>query len=132
VFYALHVSESWLISTTAKRVYVAAALLTVFFFALLLTIIFVAIAEAGSLPQLPLLAVFLRGLLFLGVLGNAVLWVGMWYFWFRYHPNDGMSKALWAGLFLILGSIGSLIYFLLVYLRAPEVRASANQESATA
>jgi hypothetical protein len=132
MYQTLTVSDSWLVSATAKKVYVAAAALTVFFFGLLFTITFASLLAGGSLAQAPLVASALKTLLFVCILGTALLWIAMWYFWYRFHPSEKMSKALWAGLLLISGPIGALAYFLAVYLRSPEVRSNAKAQAATA
>jgi hypothetical protein len=126
------VSESWLISPTAKKVYVASAVLTVFFFGVLMTIVFAAALAGGTLAQAPLLASVLKALLFISLMGTALLWIGMWYFWYRFHPGSDMSKALWAAIILVSGPVGALLYFLAVYLRSPEVRERAKAQAATA
>ena len=132
MYYVFYVSDSWLVSAVAKKVYLAACVLTVFFFGLLMAIVAGAAAAGGDLEQSPILAALLKGLLFFGIVGAALLWTGMWYFWFRFHPSDGMSKALWAAAFIVLASFGSLLYFLFVYLRSPEVRALSEHQAVSA
>ncbi len=56
----------------------------------------------------------------------------MWYFWVMVHPSDAFGKGLWALVLVCLAPVGSLIYFLFVYLRyrpavgKPEFAASAS------
>ncbi len=128
MYHVFCVSDNWLVSTLAKKVYVASALLTVFFFGLLFAIVFGATTAGGTLAQVPLLASLLKAMLLIGILGAALLWTGMWYFWFRFHPSEGMSKALWAAAFIVMASLGSLLYFVFVYLRSSEVRALDNAQ----
>jgi hypothetical protein len=126
------VSDSWLISPMAKKVYLAAAVLTIFFFGLITTIAFAAGLAGGTLAQSPMLASALKTVLFLSIVGAALLWMGMWYFWYRFHPGSDMSKTLWAALLLVFGPIGALFYFLFVYLRSPEVGGRAKVQPASA
>ncbi len=126
------VSDSWLISPTAKKMYVAGAVLTIIFLGLLTTIVFATALAGGTLAESPVLASALKTLLFMSILGAALLWMGMWYFWYRFHKGSDMNKALWAALILVSGPIGALLYFLIVYLRSPEIRSSAKAQVATA
>jgi hypothetical protein len=132
MYHTYIVSDTWLVSATAKKVYIAAALLTVLFFGLLIAILAATVFAGGSLAQSPWLSSVLKALLFICILGTALLDVSMWYFWYRFHPSDGMSKALWAGLFIISGPIGALLYFVAVYLRSPEVGSVAKAQAASA
>jgi hypothetical protein len=129
MLYGLVVSDSWLVSLIAKRIYVAAALLTVLLRGFMLAVIFATAAARGTLQQAILLAFVLKALMLPGVLGAAVLWIGMLYFWFRHHPGEGMSKPLWAAELWLLGPVGALFYFLIVYLRSRAVLAVPKRQA---
>jgi hypothetical protein len=132
MYYVFLVSDSWLISRIAKKVYVVSALLTLYVVCLLSTILLATIFAEGTLVQSPLLASVLKVLLLPGVFGTALLWIGMIYFWYQHHPNDGMSKPLWAAALWIFGPVGALLYFKLVYLRSPILNDPLKQAAATA
>lgn len=119
MFFAVQLTDTWLISATAKRIYIASALLTVFFLGVLLAISFGSFAAGGSLRQSPTAVLLLKLMLFPGILGTAVLWVAMWYYLLLFHPPDSTAKPLWAAALWLLGPVGSLLYFAFHYLRSP-------------
>ncbi len=132
VFFAVQLSESWLVSAAARRVYVASAALSVFLAGMICTRQLGAFAAGGTLVESPALATALWALIFPGVLGTAVLWVAMWYFCLRCHQNNGVGRGIWMIVLWLLGPIGAFVYFLAVYLRSPLVRSRAKQLAATA
>jgi hypothetical protein len=132
MFYVFLVSDSWLISPIAKKVYFVSALLTIYVIGLLSAIIAATFFAEGTLVQSPLLASVLKMLLFPGVLGTAALWIGMLYFWYQHHPSQSTTKPLWAAALWLLGPVGALLYFKLVYLRSPLLIHPPKQLAASA
>ena len=120
----LPISRGWLFSKFARRTYFASALL-----ALSLTATLIgakaAIPAAGAVALNPAAASLVRTLLFPEVIGAAVLWVGMWYFWFSFDRSHYLIKALWFIFLFFLAPLGTVAYYFLVYRR----RSAALEES---
>jgi hypothetical protein len=112
----LPISRSWIFSLAAQRVYFVSALLA---FALMATLVGVraAVAMAGARTLNPPAASIVRMLLYPEVLGAAVLWVAMWYFWFSFDGSHYLKKAAWFGVLLFV-PIGTLSYYFVVYRRS--------------
>lgn len=132
MFLALHITDSWLTSPVARRIYFVSAILTIFLVGMVLAIVLGAFAAGGTLESSPVLELILRTLLFPGVLGAAVLWIAMWYFWSRHHSGENTAKVPWAIIIWLLGPIGALLYFKFFYLRSPLVRTAPKQQAASA
>jgi hypothetical protein len=111
----LPISRSWLFSVTAQRIYFVSALLAL---ALIATLIgaHMAMSAAGTSALTPTASSVLLTLLYPEVLGAAVLWVAMWYFWFSFDGSHYLKKAAWFAL-LLLVPIGTLFYYVVVYRR---------------
>jgi hypothetical protein len=112
----LPISRSWVFSRTAQGTYFASALLAL---ALTATVIGVraAIVAAGTGALNPAAASLVRTLLFPEILGAAVLWAGMWYFWFSFDRSHYLHKAIWFTLLFFLVPLGTVAYYFLVYRR---------------
>ena len=103
MFFAIQVPQRWLVSRRAMQVYSLSAALQVALSALFILV-----------PMGPLIT---RIILVPLALGCATIWTAMWYFWVTVHPSNSFGKGYWAVLLVLFGPVGSLIYFLLVYLR---------------
>ena len=112
----LPISRSWLFSRTAQLVYLASALLAL---ALTATLIGVrtAIIAAGAGALNAAAVSLVRTLLLPEIVGAAVLWAGMWYFWFSFDRSHYLLKAVWFALLFFLVPIGTVAYYFLVYRR---------------
>jgi hypothetical protein len=120
MFYRLYINPSWIVSPFAKKVYSVSALVALFCWIGVLVPATVAIAVAGNtLYDSPLLVLTLETVMFIGVLGAATVWAGMWYFWFKFHDGNTVSSALWFIALVLLGPVASLTYFAVVYRRSP-------------
>ena len=88
----LPISRSWLVSLTARRVYLACALLTL---ALIATSIGVhmAMSVAGAGALTPVAATLVKMLLYPEILAAALLWIAMWYFWFGFDASHHSEKS---------------------------------------
>ena len=53
-----------------------------------------------------------RFLLFPEILGTALLWIAMWYFWFGFDRSHYLKKAVSFTLLFFLPPIGTFYYFL--------------------
>lgn len=112
----LPISRCWLFSRTAQRVSFVSALLAL---ALTATLIGVrtAIVAAGTGALNAPTASLVRTLLLPEILGAAVLWAGMWYFWFGFDRSHYVQKAIWFTLLFFLVPVGTIAYYFLVYRR---------------
>jgi hypothetical protein len=118
----LPISRSWLFSTTARRIYFASALLALALIATLLGV-HMAMAAVGMRALTPFASTLVRMILFPEIAGEAVLWVGMWYFWFSFDRSHYLKRAVWFLLLFFLAPFGTIFYYFLVYRRgvSPEV-----------
>ncbi len=126
----LPISRSWLVSLTARRVYLACALLTL---ALIATSIGVhmAMSVAGAGALTPVAATLVKMLLYPEILAAALLWIAMWYFWFGFDASHYLKKALWFVLLAFLAPFGTVIYYFVVYRRSVSCQhLKVNQSSA--
>jgi hypothetical protein len=115
----LRVSEAWVLSTTARRVYLICAIGSIYFIGLYLGVISaIAAAGAASLRNSPLLATVLRLSFVPGIVATATLWVAMWYYWFGFDKSHWAKKTLWFLLLLLFPPFGPVAYYLIVYRRA--------------
>ena len=112
----LPISRNWLFSTTARRTYFVSALLALALIATLLGV-HLAMAVAGARALTPSASPIVRMLLFPEIAGEAVLWVGMWYFWFGFDRSHYLKKAVWFVLLFFLAPFGTIFYYFLVYRR---------------
>ena len=118
----LPITKSWIISRESRVVYFVCAVLALMFFGALFAIL-LAMGFSGlrSLSGFPRVLSIARSLLLPGVLGNAILTVAMWYFWFNFDKSSWARKALWAVPLYFLVPIGPALYYFFVYLRNAEV-----------
>lgn len=110
----LPISRDWLLSTTAKRVYLASALLALCLIATLIGS-HTAMRSAGTRSLTPSAAPLVRALLFPGIVGAGVLWTGMWYFWFSFDRSHYLKKAVWFAILFFLIPLGTIAYYFFVY-----------------
>jgi hypothetical protein len=125
----LPINREWLFSSTAQRVYLCCALLTIALLATLLAT-HVAISVAGVSELNSEARLLLRRFLFPQILGAALLWVSMWYFWFGFDSSPYVRKAASFVLLFFLAPIGTLVYYFLTYRRL--VRTGAQSSGAAA
>jgi hypothetical protein len=118
----LPIKETWIVSRSARRVYLVCALAALSFVGTLIA----SVAALGAFG----LATFegyatasfiVRLLLWPGILGTALLSVAMWYFWFSFDDSDWLKKALWFLPLYLLLSVGPVLYYFLVYCRSAKV-----------
>ena len=57
----------------------------------------------------------MRFLLFPEILGAALQWVAMWYFWFTFDQSHYLKKALSFFLLFFLPPFGTLFYYFVTY-----------------
>jgi hypothetical protein len=113
----LPISRSWLFSETTRRIYFISALLALALIATLLGVR-MAMAAAGTHALTPSASTIVRMLLFPEIAGEAVLWVGMWYFWFGFDRSHYLRRAMWFVLLFLLPPLGTIFYYFLVFRRS--------------
>ncbi|MBZ5684066.1 MAG: hypothetical protein LAP86_03445 [Acidobacteriia bacterium] len=101
-------SKEWIVSETARRVYRAAAVVS-----LTVYVTFAALYVYGPIP-------LLKQLLFVGVLATAINATGMEFFLFRFDDSAAWKQILWFCA-MILIPIGPALYCFLVYSRSKVV-----------
>jgi len=115
VFY-LPITKALIISPLARRIYLVCAVLAISLFgtfvATRLALAFSGIRSLGEAPSAELLV---KGLIFPGVCGTAVLTVAMWYFWLSFDQSSWVKKAFWFLPLYLLLSIGPALFFFFVY-----------------
>jgi hypothetical protein len=112
----LPINRSWLFSPLAQRMYFASALLTLAFIATFLGVRMAMVAAGTPALVAPASAV-VRTLLYPEIAGVAVLWIGMWYFWFGFDSSHYLKKAMWFVLLGFLAPFGTILYYFFVYRR---------------
>jgi hypothetical protein len=109
-----YINRDWILSVTARRIYVAAATmsLVLFFIFILLNL-----SEQNFIDPIPEgLLPLIRGLVLLGVLGTAITFVAMEYFLFSFDTSSALKKTVWFCA-MMLPLLGPALYCLLVYAR---------------
>lgn len=105
-----YLSKEAIVSPTARRVYRAAAVVSLTVYVSLL-----GLRVYGPVP-------LLKQLLFVGVLATAINAVGMEFFLFRFDDSAAWKQILWFCA-MILIPIGPALYCFLVYSRSATVKA---------
>jgi len=117
-YYNFFISRSWLVSVTARRVYLAAAFLTMLLAASWLGIQLALASSGETWEAVPdTIAAMMRFLLFAGVIGTATLWIAMIYYLFSFDRSSALKRTVWAVCFWLFGPISSLLYHFFVYRR---------------
>ncbi len=106
----LPISRSWMVSQTARRVYLVCAILTI---ALIVTWVALNLMLQGLLPMKAMIV--LEVVLIPEVFGTALLWVAMFYFWFGFDPSPWLVRAIWIVLLYCLAPFSPALYYFFVY-----------------
>jgi hypothetical protein len=124
----LPINRSWLFSLTARRVYLVSALLAIALTAILIGV-HTAMAAARMSALTPLAAALVRGLLYPEILGTALLWAAMWYFWLGFDRSHYLKRAIWFCCLFFLAPVGPVLYYFAVYRRSASLPNAQNGES---
>jgi len=119
----LPITRNWILSRRAQRVYFPCAILTFYLFVLFLAGRTAAMVSSQGIS--PVTMMLLRLFLWPGIIGKAVLAVGMWYFWFNFDRSHWMIKAFWFVLLFLGLAVGAAIYYVLVYRRSAALEADS-------
>jgi hypothetical protein len=122
----LPINREWLLSQAAQRIYLGCAVLT---FALVATITgtHLAISAAGASALSADARSVVRTILFPEILGTALLWVSMWYFWFGLDRSHYLKKAFSFVLLFFFAPIGTVVYYFVSYRRQVVAMRAADQ-----
>ena len=74
-----------------------------------------AMSAAGAHALVAPASAVVRTLLYPEMAGAAVLWIGMWYFWFGFDSSHYFKKAIWFVLLGFLAPFGTILYYFFVY-----------------
>jgi hypothetical protein len=119
-----YISKEWIVSPTARRVYRAAAGLSVsLFFG------WWAILVAGGIPES--LAPIVRVFLLAGVVGYATTMTGMEFFLFRFDNSHPLKQIAWF-LVMLFPLLGPALYCFIVYSRSDVLRSCCVKGAAGA
>ena len=111
-----YINKEWIVSPTAGRVYRASAALSVALFFGWWAILF-----AGGIP--PTIAPLVRLLLFAGVLGAGITFVGMEFFLFRFDDSHPLKQIVWF-LVMLFPLLGAALYCFIVYSRSNALKST--------
>jgi hypothetical protein len=110
--FVIPITKTWLVSKTADRIYFASAMATLTLVGTELGVAFAAGAlDHTDLNGAPTLIMFFYRLIQISIPGTALLWVAMWLHWVRFN----ISKKGWWVVGLMMGPIGSVLYYFFVY-----------------
>jgi len=110
----LPISRNWLVSRTARRVYLICSVLTLALIGTLAgTRAAQVVAKSQTLPSAT--AAILRLVLIPEVIGASLLWVAMLYFWFNFDQSSWVHRALWFPFIFCFLPIGLVLYQFFVY-----------------
>src|SRR4051812_6057227 len=122
--------RSWIFSPAAGRLYFVSALLGL---GLLISLFAIAFTQAlvGPLQETALIHAALLLLLIPCACGISIVWVAMWLCLLNFE-KETFSGALYWPLFLVLGPVGTLIYYFARYRRLLRTSQSLAVASASA
>lgn len=117
-----YINRDWILSVTARRIYVGAASMSLVLF---LVVILLNLSAENFIDPIPeSLLPLLRGLVLLGVLGTAITFVAMEYFLFSFDTSSALKKTFWFCA-MALPILGPAAYCLLVYARVDLLQAAS-------
>ena len=110
----LPITRSWIVSPTARRVYLVSAIFAAFFLPARLIVFMMARVLD---PQDSGVLMLTLGRLFLVpcVFGSAMLWVAMWYHWFSFYQAGWVKKSAWFAAMFFLTPLGATFYYFFAY-----------------
>ncbi|HEV8525738.1 MAG TPA: hypothetical protein VGQ71_14680 [Terriglobales bacterium] len=108
----LPITKTWLLSRSAQWTFLASAILGLALLGVNIALAMLrGLVEPTQLDSSPLAQAI--GLMFgiHGILGLAVLWVGMWYYCFRLDQARGVGHGVWFVSLYTFGPLVALIYY---------------------
>jgi len=127
VYVGLFISKSWILSKVAQRVYFCSALLAIAEFGLIIAVN-TALVAAGVAELRGGARTLVHILILPAIVGTAILFVAMLYFWFGFDKSNWLKRACWFfGIYVV--PVGTVLYYFLVYRRSPALReVNSNEE----
>ena len=116
-----YINREWMVSTTARRIYRAAALASLLFF-----FAWTALLTGAQVPGVLLPA--LKPILLLGVIATATTVVAMEYFLFAFDTSPAWKRLIWFCVNLFV-PLGAAVYCLLVYCRSEVFKSERLNEA---
>ena len=112
----LPIRREWLLSRAAQQIYLVCAVLIL---ALLATITgtHLAMSAAGASRLSANARSVVRTILLPEIVGAALLWVSMWYFWFGFDRSHYVKRAFSFVPLFFFPPMGTLIYYFVTYRR---------------
>jgi hypothetical protein len=129
MIYRFEINRPWVVSPGASRVYLVSAVLATLFYACKIGVslaLSVAASRWSDISWIVAVPLFLTQLV--SVIGTAVLWVAMMYYWYSFDPRSDGARGVWL-LVLLLGPLGSLIYYFAVYRRYSRTEFAPNRHA---
>jgi hypothetical protein len=124
----LPITRDWILSRTARTIYLICAFLAVALFGELVAIhAAMDYSGARSLASFPVALSVSNVLLFPSIIGSATLTVAMWYFWYTFDSSSALRKFLWFIPLYFLPPIGPALYYLIVYRKSSLVATASLQ-----
>lgn len=108
-----YINKEWMLSATARRIYRAAAILSLTLVPAAIWLLILQVDSGTSLPWFPAV----RCLVLAGILGTAITYTAMEYFIFGFDDSSAWKKTLWFFIMLI-PPFGVALYCLIVYSRS--------------
>lgn len=110
----LPITRTWLDSRGARWLYLVCSLLALALSGTLAgTRAAQSVVGSNTLPQTT--AAVLRVILLPEVVGLALGWIGMIYFWFNFDQSSWWTRALWFPFLFVLPPYGFVLYHFFVY-----------------
>jgi hypothetical protein len=108
-----YINKEWMLSVIARRVYRAAAILSLTLYPSYSCLIFLGAGGTAS----PTLLLAVKRLVLAGIVGTATTIVAMEYFMFGFDDSSAWKKIFWFAL-MFIPPIGAALYCLAVYSRS--------------
>jgi hypothetical protein len=116
-----------MVSRTARRVYFVCAFSLIYLFVIIVAVAFFVVRFHFASALLPAIGWLIEILVWPGVVGIALLWVAMWYFWFSFDSSGWVKKAMWFFLLYFLAPYAQPFYYFFVYRRSSLVKSSSEE-----
>jgi hypothetical protein len=116
-----YINKEWIVSSTARRIYRAAAGLSLALFFFLIAVRF-----TGGVPETLVPIVQLP--LFASILGTAITMVAMEYFLFSFDDSPAFKKVFWFCA-MMFPPLGPALYCFIVYSRSDVLKAAMGERA---
>lgn len=118
MLFRLYISRNWIVSSTARRVYLVASICSL---SLIGSLIAIAMAISGTGRTFAEVnaatVVVVYALLLIGVVWAAILRVAMLYYWYGFDLSGSGAKLFWLVGMLLFGPFAEIVYHFAVYRR---------------